>query len=483
MKRALTSGFEPRLFLLLILLALISGAALTSGSAVAAEGGSLDEAYKREFAFLEAEKHTLAGRIEELRREHAVQVAAARAELDALHGSVMAKALEADNHQEALLNTERQADSASEGADVIENLLSQLESTLEKAGIKLPEPSGDDAYAAQLGQMRFGFEQALPLLTQAGTVRRVPGEYFSEDGQKIEGEVLYVGAVGAYGLAPNALGALAPAGGGRLKLWPAESGHGSAQALAAQAQPASLGIFLYETLEKGVDQKQEKTVREVVESGGEIGWVIVAGGLVALVLTVLRTLILLPNSANATKIVARMAPLLEKRQFGAALELAERTRGSLGRVLAATLRNIERPREQLEDAVEEAVLHEVPRIDRFGAAIFVIAAVSPLLGLLGTVTGMIATFDIITEFGTGNPKLLSNGISIALVTTELGLIVAIPALVFGNFLGGWGERIKDDLDRAALRVTNLASGAHMVDRPMTGATVTPDLNDQALATS
>ena len=84
-----------------------------------------------------------------------------------------------------------------------------------------------------------------------------------------------------------------------------------------------------------------------------------------------------------------------------------------------------------------------------------IAAVSPLLGLLGTVTGMIQTFDVITEFGTSDPKLLSGGISTALVTTELGLIVAIPCLLLGNLLGGWADRIKDDMEKAALRTINL----------------------------
>ena len=93
------------------------------------------------------------------------------------------------------------------------------------------------------------------------------------------------------------------------------------------------------------------------------------------------------------------------------------------------------------------------------------AAVAPLLGLLGTVTGMIATFDIITEFGTGNPKLLSGGISVALVTTELGLIVAIPTLMLGNLLNGWGSRIKEDLDKSALRISNVASGVQLSWRP------------------
>jgi biopolymer transport protein ExbB len=81
--------------------------------------------------------------------------------------------------------------------------------------------------------------------------------------------------------------------------------------------------------------------------------------------------------------------------------------------------------------------------------------VAPLLGLLGTVTGMIQTFDVITEFGTSDPKLLSGGIATALVTTELGLIVAIPCLLLGNLLGGWADRIKDDMEKAALRTINL----------------------------
>ncbi|MEM1082143.1 MAG: MotA/TolQ/ExbB proton channel family protein, partial [Pseudomonadota bacterium] len=93
-------------------------------------------------------------------------------------------------------------------------------------------------------------------------------------------------------------------------------------------------------------------------------------------------------------------------------------------------------------------------LNRFGAFILVIAAVSPLLGLLGTVTGMISTFDVITEFGTGDPKLLSGGISIALVTTELGLIVAIPMLLVGNLLSGWAEGIKDNMEKATLRIIN-----------------------------
>lgn len=87
-----------------------------------------------------------------------------------------------------------------------------------------------------------------------------------------------------------------------------------------------------------------------------------------------------------------------------------------------------------------------------------IASMTPLLGLLGTVTGMIETFDMITEFGTGDPKLLSEGISIALVTTELGLIVAIPTLLLGSLLSTWSKNIKNDMEHSALRITNAFLG-------------------------
>ena len=88
------------------------------------------------------------------------------------------------------------------------------------------------------------------------------------------------------------------------------------------------------------------------------------------------------------------------------------------------------------------------------AALVVITAGAPLLGLLGTVTGMIATFDVITEHGTGNPKLMSAGIAEALVCTALGLAVAIPTLLVGNVLASIGGTIKNTLERGALATLN-----------------------------
>ena len=99
---------------------------------------------------------------------------------------------------------------------------------------------------------------------------------------------------------------------------------------------------------------------------------------------------------------------------------------------------LEQPRQQLVKSLskplQEAILKELPRLERFLSTISVLAAVAPLLGLLGTVSGMINTFQAITIHGTGDPRMLSGGISEALITTQLGLLVAVPVLILHHFL-------------------------------------------------
>ncbi|RMG21080.1 MAG: MotA/TolQ/ExbB proton channel family protein, partial [Deltaproteobacteria bacterium] len=182
-------------------------------------------------------------------------------------------------------------------------------------------------------------------------------------------------------------------------------------------------------------------------------------GLIGLLLILARAFLLWRAGSRTREVVDAAAPLVKLGQLEEAMAKCRSFPGAAARVLETTIRNLDRERDHLEDIVSEAVLHEAPTIERFGSTILVLAAVAPLLGLLGTVTGMISTFDIITEFGTGDPKLLSGGISEALITTELGLIVAIPTLLLGTLLSGRADTILGDLERAALRVMNLAPQA------------------------
>ena len=112
-------------------------------------------------------------------------------------------------------------------------------------------------------------------------------------------------------------------------------------------------------------------------------------------------------------------------------------------------------RNEAYNKMQEVLLHEVPVIEKHLPTLKSLGALAPLLGLLGTVSGMISLFDVITTYGTGDPKLLAGGIAEALVTTEFGLIVAIPAILCHRMLLNIAEHIISDLERYSLTVLNL----------------------------
>ena len=151
------------------------------------------------------------------------------------------------------------------------------------------------------------------------------------------------------------------------------------------------------------------------------------------------------NPAAASPSAAVIYPIaLDDR-----LELLVSTRSGIRQFTVAVSREV------LESILQEAVLHELPSLQRGLAVLAVMGAVAPLLGLLGTVTGMIETFRIITVFGTGDPKLMSGGISEALVTTELGLAVAIPIMLLHTLLSRRADHILGDMEKQAVGMTNL----------------------------
>ncbi|HIM94004.1 MAG TPA: MotA/TolQ/ExbB proton channel family protein, partial [Campylobacterales bacterium] len=239
------------------------------------------------------------------------------------------------------------------------------------------------------------------------------------------------------------------------KLWNAVGSSDDAKALYAGKPMDNLDIFVYESLAKEIEYKKEKTVDDVVKGGGVIGYIILALGVLGLFLILIRIIILFFAKSNVKKISKIVAQKVESGKGDEALEAIKKYNGSAARVIKSTLRNIKRGREHIEDIVMENILNESGHIDKFGGFVMVLAAVAPLLGLLGTVTGMIATFDMIAEYGTGDPKMLSGGISEALITTMFGLIVAIPLLLLGNLISGWAQSIKDSMEQSALHIVNL----------------------------
>ncbi len=139
------------------------------------------------------------------------------------------------------------------------------------------------------------------------------------------------------------------------------------------------------------------------------------------------------NSPDEKKI-AKIVACLQNDDKGAALTAANELKRPLAQVIKEGIENSHLAKESLEEILYERVTLEIPRLERWLAALAVGATAAPLLGLLGTVTGMISTFKQITVYGTGNASVLSGGISEALITTEAGLIIAVPALIMHAWL-------------------------------------------------
>jgi len=159
---------------------------------------------------------------------------------------------------------------------------------------------------------------------------------------------------------------------------------------------------------------QAPSIQERIQQGGLVGYLIIALGIVGLLLAIERMV-------NLSGVGRKVNRQLQNREAS--------DDNPLGRVLMVYQENKHIDLENLELKLGEAMLKEVPKLTRSLTFLKIIAVVAPLMGLLGTVTGMINTFQQITLFGTGDPKLMAGGISMALVTTVLGLVVAIPMVL------------------------------------------------------
>lgn len=413
---------------------------------------SLEDAYKKEFAFLASQKRELvarktdaATRAEDEAREAAAQIAGLESKLLGLEERLRAV------HERAIA-AESSAQTTVDETSIVAATLEQSTTTLLDYGVKL-----ERADASEEERLEAAFTASLALLRRLGSVDRSKDTFFLSDGTKVEGDVVRLGRIAAFGVSDRGAGALAPAGAGKLKVWQ-DKGADVARAMANGERPSTLSLFLFESLDAQVDEDGGQTLLEHVASGGAIGWVIVGLGAFGFLLVLLRALLLMRAGTGTDSLETTVADLVGDGRLVEAEAVAKKTSGAAARVARGVLVGLQRGTSRLDELVEEHLLAENRRINRFATIILVIAAVSPLLGLLGTVTGMISTFDVITKFGTGDPKMLSGGISTALVTTELGLVVAIPTLLLGNLLKGWGERIEAEVERVALAIVNRHEG-------------------------
>lgn len=415
--------------------------------ATSAQADELASAYQKEYAYLVAEKQALEQRLKSLKGSHDGSLNQVTSEIDQLQKQYLSKQNKVDRLNQQILEGSRNADFNDNDSLLLETTLLQALESLEKSDIQIDQALEQDQ------QLSAAFARANELIVRDGEVFERQGSFFTRQGELTEGKIIHAGRIARYGISAQGAGALAPAGQGQFKVWDASTAD-TARLMADNKRPETLDVLLFDNADQAMEKQDEKSFVDELEAGGLIAKIILGLGVLGAVLVLLRVAYLLMFSSDTQKITAKVSHEMKTGNLASALQICKSKMSSASRVVAATLRNLDRDRDHIEDVISESILYESSRIDRFGTLIIVIAAISPLLGLLGTVTGMISTFDIITEFGTGDPKLLSSGISEALITTKYGLVVAIPLLLMGNMLSSWGNRTKNDLERAALHMIN-----------------------------
>lgn len=214
---------------------------------------------------------------------------------------------------------------------------------------------------------------------------------------------------------------------------------GSFSSMSSDLQNASGGVtsFLLDPT-KGVLLSafvRKPSLFEKVQEGGVVGYVIITLGAIAAIIALLRLFVLMGVEAS----VRKQARDLKRPSLS----------NPLGRILKVYQDNPTTDPESMELKLGEAMLKESPKINAWVMFIKIIAVVAPLLGLLGTVTGMIQTFQAITLYGAGDPQTMAGGISQALVTTVLGLVVAIPTVFLHWVVSSRARRIEEALEEHA----------------------------------
>jgi biopolymer transport protein ExbB len=178
----------------------------------------------------------------------------------------------------------------------------------------------------------------------------------------------------------------------------------------------------------------EPDMKERIEQGGIVGYIIIAIGIISVLIALERFIVLILTGHKV------------RRQLKSDKSLDN----PLGRIMSVYEESTNVDTETLGLKLDEAILKEMPKIRRGLTTLALLAAIAPLLGLLGTVTGIIETFQSITLFGTGDPRVMSGGISQALVTTVMGLLVAIPVLLLHSFLSSKSNTLIQILDEKSI---------------------------------
>lgn len=314
----------------------------------------------------------------------------------------------------------------------------------------------DNDQFPSLDDLRELVEHYLTEITASGQIIQRQGSLVDKAGKERAAKLVRLGAFNTLYLLDNEAGyaRLGPgtgrllAVGGDLPWWVRSN-------LENYFSSPSPGVYLDISGGEALNRlTQRSSWWDNILAGGPLVWPILAVGLAALLLILERVVFLSKVHANTDKLMDTVNRQVAEGDFKGAWQTAESQSGRpTSNVIKAGLSLQGCQPEVIKSGLSEGMLKEMPRLERFLSVLKVLAAIAPLLGLLGTVSGMINTFHVITVHGTGDPRLMAGGISEALVTTELGLAVAIPILVCSSLLGRRAQHVVTDMEEKAVALT------------------------------
>ncbi len=202
-----------------------------------------------------------------------------------------------------------------------------------------------------------------------------------------------------------------------------------------------------------------EAVKAYIQQGGLLMYPIIAGALWALLLVFERIVFYIQTTALISRQSEMFAKVLKAEGLEGAGKWIGTQKGLLPRVLSAGANNVNLPVPRIEEKMEAVLLRELPAFSRYLNFIAVMASLMPMFGLLGTVTGMITTFKVIALQGTGDAQAMAGGIAEALITTQAGLIAAIPVILGHTFLSNRLKKITDTIKESCHQLID-----HLKDR-------------------
>ena len=198
---------------------------------------------------------------------------------------------------------------------------------------------------------------------------------------------------------------------------------------------------------------------QMIIKGGPLMFLIIGCSIVAFAVVIERLWYLHQAKINTEEFMEDIAETITRNKIVEAIDKCNATHGPIARILKAGIMKHDRPRSEIKEAIEDAGLHEVPLLEKNLGVLATIAHVAPLLGLLGTVVGMVTAFQVIEQKAQAlmpvNPGDLAGGIWVALITTVAGLSVAIPTFVAYNFLVSKADGFILEMEKSATDLTNI----------------------------